>query len=203
MSANPIILVAEEDCNDVILLALAFKRAGSSATVHFVENGGEATDYLRGNGPYRNRAQFPFPNLFVVSLRLSGMSGLELLASVREQRFSQQVVVGVLSGIYYEPEVKKALALGAKFCIVKTHDFRELVEVARQLTEECAAGLIDTEINANTHDMSNQLGRAEHSSSLACGELVRTSALHTTRMAEAISWAMPSPPVCLDKTLSA
>jgi hypothetical protein len=46
-----------------MLLALAFKNAGSSATVHFVDDGEEATDYLRGNGPYGTRVQFPFPNL--------------------------------------------------------------------------------------------------------------------------------------------
>jgi DNA-binding response OmpR family regulator len=139
VSANPTILVTEEDSNDEFFLARAFKRAGSSATVQFVQKGRQASDYLQGNEPYGYRAQFPFPNLLVLNLRVWDPSGLELLAWVRE-RFAE-VVIGVLSGVHYEPAIKNALALGAKFCIVKPPTFPEWVEVARQLTKECAAAL--------------------------------------------------------------
>ena len=147
MSANATILVTEEDSNDVFFLTHAFKRAGSSATVQFVEHGRQAIDYLRGSEPYGNRDQFPFPNLLVVNLQVAEVSGLELLAWVRGQRFSQQVVVGVFCEVYDEPDIEKALALGAKFYIVEPPVLQEWMKVAQQLTAECAAGLSDTEIS--------------------------------------------------------
>ena len=119
MGGNPTILVAEDDANDVTLLAVAFKKAGAPATVHFVHNGQEAIDYLQGRGPHGDRAHLPLPNLFVVALNLPGMSGFELLGWVRRQPFLQRMVVGVLSGSEYKPDMQKARALGASFYITK------------------------------------------------------------------------------------
>jgi hypothetical protein len=47
MDGNPTILVTEDDANDMTFLALAFKKAGSSATVHFVQNARGAIDYCK------------------------------------------------------------------------------------------------------------------------------------------------------------
>ena len=141
MGRNPTILVAEDDANDMTLLALAFKKAGAFATVHFVHNGLEATRYLQGKGPYQDRAQFPLPNLFVVDLKLPGMSGFELLAWVRGQPLLQQMVMGVLSGSEYDQDIQKARALGARFYLIKPQKPAELVVIARQLVEECASGV--------------------------------------------------------------
>jgi len=152
MNANPTILVAEDDFNDVILLAVAFKKAVSPATVHFVGDGREAIHYLRGNGPYGDRAQFPFPNLFMVNLGLLGMTGFDLLDWVRQQPFLQRLVIGVLSGMDHGPDIHKARAMGAKFCVVKPHTFQELVVMAGQLTVEGEAGLDTPVISSNLGD---------------------------------------------------
>jgi two-component system response regulator len=146
--ANMTILVAEDNEDDTFFLAQAFKKAGASATIRFVQDGEEAINYLQGHGLYGNRAQFPFPNLFVMDSKLPGMSGLELLDWLRGRRFSQPLVVGVLSGVEYKPEIEKALALGAKFYFTKPIEFEGLVVIARQLAEKCMAGLTPPETPA-------------------------------------------------------
>jgi CheY-like chemotaxis protein len=140
MFGNATILVADDNADDAFFLARAFKKAGSSATLHFVQDGQETINYLQGHGPYGNRVQFPFPNLLVLELRLPGMSGLDLLEWLRQNHFSQRLVIGMLSDVEYEPHIRKALALGAEFYFAKRLHFQELVEIARQLGEKCAVG---------------------------------------------------------------
>ena len=141
MSGNPTILVAEDDANDRTLLALAFKKAGAFATVHFVDDAKEAMQFLQGKGPYGDRAHLPPPNLFVVDSTLPDMSGFELLDWVRRQPFLQWMVAGVLSGSKYKPDMQEARALGATFYLTKPPNFPELVVIARQLIEKCTAGV--------------------------------------------------------------
>jgi len=148
MRGKPTILVADDNADDAFFLALAFKRTGAPATLHFVQNGQQAINYLQGLGPYANRAQFPFPDLFLMELCLPGMSGLELLDWLRRHRFSQRLVVGLLSDVEYEPDIQKALALGAEFYFAKRLNFHDLVEIARQLGEKCA-DLSPSELSGN------------------------------------------------------
>jgi CheY-like chemotaxis protein len=138
--ANMTILVADDNEDDTFFLARAFKKAGASATIRIVQDGEQAIHYLQGHGLYGNRAQFPFPNLFVMDSKLPGSSGLELLDWLRGQQFCQPPVVGVLSGVECKPEIEKALALGANFYFTKPNDFEDLVVIARQLAEKCVAG---------------------------------------------------------------
>jgi len=140
VSTKPTILVADNEGDDAFLLAMAFKRAGSEATVRVVEDGQEALKYLQGDAPYENRSQFPFPDLLLVDLKLPGMSGLELLELVRRRRLSKPLVVGVFTGHEYEPNIQNALEFGAEFCIIKPQSFDELVVVAQHLDEKCTAG---------------------------------------------------------------
>ena len=137
MPGHPVILVVEDDSNDAILLAL--RPPGSAAILNFVQDGPEAVRYLQGNG-LLGKAQFPFPNMFLVDLRLPGMSGFELLDWVRRQPALNQMLVGVLSGLEHLPDIQEAYALGAKFYITKPSSNWELVEIARRLTEDCMVG---------------------------------------------------------------
>jgi CheY-like chemotaxis protein len=148
MCGNATILVADDNADDAFFLALALKKAGSSATLRFVQDAQQAINYLQGNGPYGNRAQFPFPNLFALELCLPGMSGFDLLEWLSQHHFFQRLTIGMLSDDEYEPHIRKALALGAEFYFTKRPYFHELVEIARQLSEKCAAGLRPSEIPA-------------------------------------------------------
>jgi CheY-like chemotaxis protein len=138
MPGKPTILVADDNPDDAFFLALAFKKVGSAVTLHFVQDGRQAIDYLQGLGPYGDRVRFPFPDLFVTELRLPGMSALELLDRLRQHRSFHRLVIGLLSDVDYEPDIRKALALGARFFFAKRINFRDLVETARQLSEKCA-----------------------------------------------------------------
>ena len=143
------ILVVEDDPNDALLLRLAFKKARSSATLHFALNGPEAIRYLSGRGRYG--ARFAIPDLFLVDLKLPGMSGFEVLDWVRQRPSLHLMLVGVLSGSEYQEEIQKAYGLGASFYIIKPNDLDDLVVIARQLTQDHLVAVDAPVKNPPTH----------------------------------------------------
>jgi CheY-like chemotaxis protein len=144
MGGHPVILVVQGNPDDASLLSLAFAEARTQVNFHFVPDGNEARNYLQGFRPYDNRAQFPFPNLLLVDLRLHGMSAFELLDWVRLDPALNKVRVGVLCEVNQEPDIEKAHALGADFHVIKRCSFREMVSMAQRLSE-CAALSVEKE----------------------------------------------------------
>ena len=51
-----LILVAEDNPDDALLLKRAFKKAGVELTVHICSNGDEASNYLKGTNHFADRA---------------------------------------------------------------------------------------------------------------------------------------------------
>ena len=56
METPVMILVAEDDPNDVMLLRRAFYKAGVEVPIRFVRDGQEVIDYLEGKPPFDQRA---------------------------------------------------------------------------------------------------------------------------------------------------
>jgi CheY-like chemotaxis protein len=140
VSSFPFILVVEDNADDTLLLRLAFERAGASAKVLFLQEGGQAVTYLERDGPHGDRTCFPLPDLFLVDVRLPDMTGFELLEWVHVRPALRRMRVGVLSGLKLERDEATARALGASFYILKPNSFATLVQIARRLGEECVAG---------------------------------------------------------------
>jgi CheY-like chemotaxis protein len=57
-------LVAEDREEDVQILKLAFERAGVKVALHFVRDGNEAIDYLKGEGRFGDRSEYPLPDCY-------------------------------------------------------------------------------------------------------------------------------------------
>jgi CheY-like chemotaxis protein len=65
-----VILHAEDDANDVLLLRRTISRLGVEHRFFYVNNGEEAIQNLRGDGPYANRDEYPFPTMLIVDLKM-------------------------------------------------------------------------------------------------------------------------------------
>ena len=83
---HAVILIAEDREEDVFLIRRAFERAGVRNPLFVVGDGQQAQDYLEGLGKYRNRDEFPLPDLVLVDLKMPKIDGLDVLRqiSVRE-----------------------------------------------------------------------------------------------------------------------
>lgn len=61
MAQKPVILLAEDREDDVLLVRKAFESALMDCQLQVVRDGEEAISYLSGEGKFGNRAEFPFP----------------------------------------------------------------------------------------------------------------------------------------------
>ncbi len=125
------ILIAEDSENDALLLQMALKRAGIKERVYVVADGVEAIAYLRGEGKYKDRSKFPFPNVLFTDLKMPRMSGFEVLEWLRSHPECFIIPVIVLSASQLDDDIRKAYQLSANAYLVKPGKFEDLQKILK------------------------------------------------------------------------
>ena len=131
----PKTLVAEDDPNDALMLHHAFKRAGIQATIHFVSDGVEAIDYLRGKQLFEKVASSTLPGMFLLDLEMPRLDGFGVLEWLRKHPHLRPYRVVVFSASENPQDLERAAALGADLCLPKTSTPAELTQVIKVLTD--------------------------------------------------------------------
>ena len=126
-----IILVAEDDPNDTLLLRRAFDKNGIDLPVHVSIDGQDAIEYLRGSGLYADREKYPFPRAIITDLKMPRCSGFELLEWLNEHAECSVIPVVVLSASAEDRDVKRCFELGANAYFQKPSSFAELCELVK------------------------------------------------------------------------
>lgn len=134
-AGHAVVLVAEDEDDDILLLTYAFSQAGIDNPVHFVRTGQELLSYLKGDGKYFNRDEYPLPDLLLLDLKLPGYNGFELLAWVRSHPGLIGLRIVVLTSSNQTADVNNAYRLGANSYLVKPHDFDGLVRLAKLIRD--------------------------------------------------------------------
>ena len=127
------VLVAEDREEDVDLLKVAAFRTGLHVQFHFVSNGKEAIDYLKGAHTFANRTENPMPTILLLDVKMPGLGGFDVLEWLRLQPGLRRLVVIVLTSSDNEHDVIRAYELGANSYLVKPSDIAKLEEMARSL----------------------------------------------------------------------
>jgi CheY-like chemotaxis protein len=112
------ILLVDDDPHDVKLTLRALDHQHLANRVHVVQDGEEALEYLR---------DMARPRLVLLDLKLPKVSGLEVLAKVREDPKLRTLPVVILTSSREEPDVARAYDLGANSYIVKPVDFEQFL----------------------------------------------------------------------------
>src|SRR2546423_559635 len=134
-NANPVLL-AEDSPEDVFLIRRAFGDNDIQNPLLVVDNGEDAIHYLAGEGRFADRADFPFPALFLLDLKMPIKDGLDVLRWLsRHPDISRRLPVVVLSSAELPDETQAAYAMDIQSCIVKPMDYPELRERIRILKE--------------------------------------------------------------------
>ena len=126
MNAKEIILLAEDEENDVLLIRRAFQKVGFSGKLSIVRDGEEALSYLNGEGKFSDREQFPFPTIVITDLKMPRRNGFEILQWLRDKPECVGLPILVLTSSPAEEDIKKAYRLGANSYFVKPPDFEQL-----------------------------------------------------------------------------
>lgn len=135
---RPVILLVDDNPHDVVLIRLAFRRVGIIDTIHLVKDGTEAMRYIKGEGAYSDRQQFPVPTLILLDLKMPQTSGFDVLLWIREQPEFANLVVVVMSGSKNDADIERAYALGANSYLVKPTRFEEMVKMMETLKDYTA-----------------------------------------------------------------
>ena len=124
-----VILLAEDDENQVLLTRRAFQQAGLLNPIIAVEDGDQVIAYLKGEGKYANREEFPLPTLLLLDLKMPNRNGFEVLSWIRRQSTFSSLRVVVLTTSDRVLDVNRAYQLGANSFLTKPIDFRDFVQL--------------------------------------------------------------------------
>lgn len=130
-----IVLIAEDEENDVVLIKRAFHRAQIDCPLHVVQTGEDAIAYLRGDGPFADREQHPIPSLLLLDLKMPRRGGFEVLTWIRQHVEFNTLAIVVLTSSQESADINRAYALGANSYLVKPANFLSLVEMINRLKE--------------------------------------------------------------------
>lgn len=135
MTAGSVILLAEDNCLDAMLLAGAFRKSHIESRLRVVGDGELVVKYLKGEGPYEDRAQFPMPWLMLLDVRMPIMGGLEVLKWKQEQREFCGLPVVVIGDSMPPEWVLQAYEHGASCVVSKGADLCEFAEELKKIID--------------------------------------------------------------------
>jgi CheY-like chemotaxis protein len=130
---NDLILMAEDDGDDRLLVRDALAECGVNDKVRFVADGEELMDYLLRRGKYINAADAPRPGLILLDLNMPRKDGREALREIRAHPELSRVPVVVFTTSRADVDIAKMYDLGANSFVAKPAAFDDLVNTIRGL----------------------------------------------------------------------
>jgi CheY-like chemotaxis protein len=143
------VLLVEDDENDVVLVMHTFKKAQILNPLQVVTDGAEAVEYLKGDGKYEDREQWPLPELIVMDIKMPRLSGFEVLEWVKGNGGPlRRIPIVIVSGSDNPDDINRAYELGANAYMVKPMDSRGVEHLFQSITHywglECAKPELET-----------------------------------------------------------
>jgi CheY-like chemotaxis protein len=130
MPQPAIVLLVEDREDDVLLIRHAFQQADLRNPLYIVRDGEEAIMYLKGEGRFANRAEYPLPDLLLLDLNMPKVDGFEVLQWIRQQPGLELLRILVLTSSERIYDVNKAYRLGANSFLVKPNDFEDFKQLS-------------------------------------------------------------------------
>jgi two-component system, chemotaxis family, response regulator Rcp1 len=131
------ILMVEDNRGDVVLVKEAMRKAGMAHRVRVVQDGVEALEYLRRQGPYVAATR---PDLIILDLKLPRKSGREVLDEIQPDPFLNDIPLVVFSSSKAELASVQSCKFRARNYIVKPSTFEGYVEFVQLIAKYQQAG---------------------------------------------------------------
>ncbi len=134
MKKNPVvILVADDDSDDRLLMKDAFEESRVLNDIRFVEDGEELLDYLFRRGKFAHEEIAPRPGLILLDLNMPRKDGREALAEIKADPILRTIPVVILTTSKAEEDIFRTYALGVNSFVTKPVTFDSLVAVIKDL----------------------------------------------------------------------
>jgi CheY-like chemotaxis protein len=124
------VLLVEDDEGDVLMTREAFEFHKIRNPLHVVTDGEQAVQFLRRVGPF---ADAPRPGLILLDVNLPRLSGLEVLAALKQDPELRVIPVVMLTTSQAEEDILRSYELHANAYVTKPVDFEHFVDAIRQI----------------------------------------------------------------------
>ena len=127
------ILMAEDDADDRLLVKDALAESRVLNELRFVGDGEELLQYLRREGRYSDPASSPRPGLILLDVNLPRRSGIEVLAELKQDDELLMIPVIMLTTSQAEEDIARSYSLHANAFVSKPVDFEHFIDAIRQI----------------------------------------------------------------------
>ena len=124
------ILLVEDSPSDTELTLEALRDFKVRNHVNVVEDGVQAMEFLRRQGPH---AKAPRPDLIMLDLNLPRKDGREVLAEIKGDSNLKTIPIVVLTTSRADQDILRSYQLNANCYINKPVDFNQFLEVVRSI----------------------------------------------------------------------
>lgn len=128
-----VILVAEDDEEDRMLVQEALEESRLANQLFFVTDGEELMAYLRHEGKYADTEKFPMPGLILLDLNMPRKDGREAMKELKADPHLRIIPTVVLTTSKAEEDIIRTYDMGVNSFITKPVTFSSLVNVMRTL----------------------------------------------------------------------
>ena len=133
-NGSVVILIADDDIDDRMMIKDAFKERRLGNEIRFVEDGEDLTDYLLRKGKYTDGSSSPRPGLILLDLNMPKKDGREALKEIKNNPDLKSIPIVVLTTSKAQEDIYKTYNLGVNSYITKPVTFEALVNVARDVS---------------------------------------------------------------------
>ena len=126
------VLLVEDDEGDVLMTREAFEFYQVRNPLHVVSDGEQALQFVRRTGAY---ADAPRPGLILLDVNLPRVSGLEVLAQLKQDPEFRPIPVVILTTSQAEEDILRSYRLHANAYVSKPVDFEQFMTAIRQIDD--------------------------------------------------------------------
>jgi len=129
------ILLVDDNKMDIELSLDAFKESKFANKINVVTSGQDALGYMFGNEKYKNRSEYPLPDMILLDLKMPGIDGHEVLKKIKGEPILKRIPIIILTSSKEEGDLHMSYDNGANSCLIKPISFKALLEIIKQLEE--------------------------------------------------------------------
>jgi CheY-like chemotaxis protein len=126
------VLLVEDDEGDILMTREAFESYNIRNPLHVVTDGEQALQFVRRTGPF---AGAPRPGLILLDINLPRLSGLEVLAELKQDPDLLVIPVVILTTSLAEEDILRSYQLHANAYVSKPADFERFIATIRQVDD--------------------------------------------------------------------
>jgi chemotaxis family two-component system response regulator Rcp1 len=126
------ILLVEDNPGDARLAKEALKESKLRNTLHHVEDGVEAIEFLNKRGKYADK---PRPDLIILDLNLPKKDGREVLLEIKDDDNLKRIPVVILTISKAEEDILRTYNLHANCYVTKPLDLDQFMKVVHSIED--------------------------------------------------------------------